>query len=221
MNVYDSMTLTDVQDMADLPGGPGGQEPYLMPGPPWLILGGTIAVLAALSSKGKPKVSGPGGEYAQYILPVGLVIGGYLVLKNFGLLGNNATSQDNAKTTAQVQATTQSSIDQATAAGGFATLSDAQVQGLADDIYTKGIDSTLDQDGIVNDVIQVNTTVDLLKLIQAFGTRNMSTGGVLCSLFRVNCTAVDLPSFIKGLLDAAHVQKINGFLSAQQINYQF
>lgn len=191
-----------------------------MPGPPWLILGGTIAVLAAISSKGKPRVSGP-GDYAGYILPIGLLVGGYLILNKLGLFGNNATSSDNAKTTAQVQSSTQSSIDQATAAGGFATLSDAQVQGLADDIYTKGIDSTVDQDGIVNDVIQVNTTVDLLKLVQAFGTRNMSTGGILCNIFRVNCTAVDLPSFIKGLLDAAHVQKINGFLSAQQINYQF
>jgi len=43
----------------------------------------------------------------------------------------------------------------------------------------------------------------------------------MCALLNINCNAIDLDSFLKGFLDQDHINKINGFLSAQNINYQF
>ena len=161
-------------------------------------------------------------DYNQFIVPGALLIGGYLLLKNFGIFNNN-TSAANAKTDASVKQSTAAALNQAAAQGDFATLTDAQCQGIATDIYTQGIATTVNQDQIEHDLIQANTLTDLLKIKQYFGTNPVNTGSWYnwCALFRVNCTAVDLDTFVKAVLDSDHLNSVNSYLSAQGINYQF
>ena len=156
-----------------------------------------------------------GNDYSGYILPAGLLIGGYFIAKNFGLFGSEANAGNNAQ------------IDSTTAAGVAAsinqdksnqTLSDATIAGMASSIFAL-------YDGEPSDirriVIQCNTTKDILKLAQAFGTKQISESSFsTCAFFGFNCQSVNLSGYLRAVLPAAEINVINNYFSAQHINYQ-
>ena len=161
--------------------------------------------------------------YEKYILPVAVVIGGYFLLKNFGLFGGGAGAQNAAGITTASAAGVAQSLAADKAAGGRATISSAQAAGAANNIYTAGVQDPVDQDTVVSQIIQANTLQDLLLIIQAFGTKQ--AGGTMCSIFggflSSVCGTYDLPSWVRTNLDADHMAQLNGYLSDQNINYQF
>jgi|SRR5277367_6147632 len=161
-------------------------------------------------------------EYEKYILPVGLLIGGYIILNKLGLFGSAANSSNNATTTQNNAATTQAALTAAKAAGGGQTVDDSILSGYATSIYQDGIASPVNMDNIVYTVINVNTLVDLLRLIQLFATKNVAESSFdTCSLLGFNCTSLDLGGFLNAVLDPTHLATINNYFSSQGINYKF
>jgi hypothetical protein len=162
-------------------------------------------------------------DYSKYILPVAVVVGGYFILKQFGVFGGGASAANQKSITDTASAGVNNSIAQAKAAGDFATLSDSEAAGLANQIYNAGVSDPVDQDTIQNSVIQANTLTDLLMIMKAFGTKQ--AGGFACSLFggmlSSTCGTYDMNSWITANLDQAHISTINTFLNNQGINYQF
>jgi hypothetical protein len=163
-------------------------------------------------------------EYEKYILPVGLVVAGYIILNKMGLLGGGANGSNNSTTAANNAAATKADLAAATSAGGFqsSSNSDTVLSGYATAIYQEGIQNPVDQDAIVYNVINVNTLVDLLRLIQLFATKQVAQSAWdTCSLLGFNCTALDLGGFLNAVLDAGHLATINNYLTNQGINFQF
>jgi hypothetical protein len=162
-------------------------------------------------------------DYAEYILPVAVVVGGYFILKQFGLFGGGAAAANANSITSTSAAGTAAAIAADNAAGGFATINQAQAAAIANSIFNAGVASPVDQDGIVQQIIQANTLQDLLLVVQSFGTKQ--AGGAMCSLFggflSATCGTYDLPSWVRASLDTAHIATVNGYLSNQGINYQF
>lgn len=109
------------------------------------------------------------------------------------------------------------------AAGHNPQYSDAQYNGWANEIYNAGISDPVNTDTIVRDLIQPVYLIDLLKIIEAFGIRNLNTGGAFnsCALLKINCNSLDLPSFIRIVLASQDIAKVNGYYSDQNINYNF
>jgi hypothetical protein len=161
--------------------------------------------------------------WEKYIIPAAVVVGGYFLLKNFGLFGGGAAAQNAQGITDSSAAGVNNAILQDKTAGGFATINTAQAAGIANNIYTAGVADPADQDGIVRQIIQANTLQDLLLIIKAFGTKQ--AGGVMCSIFggflSATCGTYDLPSWVRATLDYSHLATVNGYLSDQGINYQF
>lgn len=161
-------------------------------------------------------------DIAGYILPVGILVAGYFVGKRFGLFGGGANADNNATIDANNKAAIQAALDAAKNSGLGQTVTDAQLNGLATSIYQMGVQSTPDQDGIMYAVIQVNTLTDLLRLMQLFGTKQVAQSWFdTCSLLGFNCQSLDLPAFLRAVLDASHIATINSYLSNQKINYYF
>jgi len=182
---------------------------------PALIIGGGLLLF-------KKKKVGAAADYSKYIIPAGLLVGGYFVLKNFNLFGG--PSKANAQVVSSTSsASIQEAIDKEKAAGGFLTYDAANYASWANDIFTKGLISPIDQDSIVSDIIQANTLLDLLTVKKWFGTREANTGSwlSLCAVAQFNCTTLDFDSFVKLALDSAHINKVNGYLNDQNINYHF
>jgi hypothetical protein len=190
-------------------------------GVPWWVWVGAAGGLIYVASKpDRKRVSGAGSDYSKYIIPVAVVVGGYFLLKNFGLFGGTSAADQNAAgITAASQQGVADAISTDQASGGIATINQAQAAGIANTIFN----SMSDQDAIVRQLIQVNTLQDLLLTIQAFGTKQ--AGGAACSLFggimSSVCGTYDLPSFVRATLDNSHLATVNNYLSAQNINYQF
>lgn len=162
-------------------------------------------------------------DYAEYILPVGILVAGYFLLKNFGLFGGGAAAQNQASLTAASSAGVTTALAQAKAAGDNATLNASQAAAIANNIYTAGVADPVDQDTIQNQIIQANTLTDLLNIIQAFGTKQ--AGGTMCSIFggflSATCGTYDLPGWIRASLDAQHLSNVNTYFSNEGINYSF
>ena len=189
--------------------------------PWWVWVGGAGILLYAVSDK---KKSAAVGKTSDFIIPIALVVGGYLILKNLGLLGGSSAADQNTSATSQANTDAiNSSLASAQAAGDFATISAAQASGMANGIFNAGTSSPVDQDSIETILIEANTLTDLLMISQAFGTKN--AGGAACSLFggvmSSVCTQYTLNSFVKATLDAQHLQSVNSYLTNQGINYQF
>lgn len=158
-------------------------------------------------------------EYEKYIVPVALVVGGYLVAKKFGLFGSEANDNNNSQIDSTTAAGVNAALQAAQNAGDFATLSDSQIAGMASTIYTLGT-SDGDTDTIKYTVIQCNTLTDLLNLIKAFGTKNVATSSFsTCALLGFNCTSVNLSGFLRATLTADQMNQINGYFSSMGINY--
>lgn len=157
--------------------------------------------------------------YEKYIIPAAVVVGGYFILKQFGLFGGGAAAANQQGVASTSSAGAAAAINADKAAGGFATINQAQAAGIANNVFNS-IDN---QDNIVRQLIQVNTLQDLLLVIQAFGTKQ--AGGAMCNIFggflSATCGTYDLPSWVNANLDASHLSTLNGYLSDQGINYSF
>lgn len=160
-------------------------------------------------------------DYSKYILPVGLIVGGYLVLKHFDLFGDSANTANNNANDAATAAGVQSSINAAKAAGDIQTISDSQAAGIANAIFTAGIND--DPYTAKQQIIQVNTLTDLLKVIQAFGTKNAATDTFSsCYLLGLGCQNFNLSAwFHLPFMDSGTLAEINQYLSGVGINYYF
>jgi hypothetical protein len=157
-----------------------------------------------------------GSDYSGYILPAGLLIGGYLVAKNFGLFGSQSNNANNN----QVTTTTTDGINTAIQqnAGGTQTLSDAVLAGMADSIFS--LYGTDDPSDIRRIVIQCNTTLDALKLAKAFGTKEVAIDGFsTCAFFGFNCQSVNLAAYLRLVLPSTEINVINNYFSATGINF--
>jgi len=196
---------------------------YPVPGTGLAIVG-CCAAAAMMGQNSKNRNLGATKiDWQRLVVPAVLIGGGYFVLNKLGLFNKTGTTSNNQQTATSTAAGLQASLNTAKAQGDIQTIPDANLSSLANDIATKGLLSTPDQDGIQNDLIQVNTLTDLLKLKQYFGTRAANTGGPvsMCALFNINCDNLELDTFVKQTLDASHLNTVNGYLSAQNINYQF
>jgi hypothetical protein len=162
-------------------------------------------------------------DLEKYIIPVGVVVAGYLVLKNLGLLPGNAGAANASSIQSATASGVAQSLQAAKAAGDVATLSASGAASIANNIYNAGVADPVDQDTIENQIIQANTLTDLLNIIQAFGTKQ--AGGMMCSIFggflSNTCGTYDLAGWVRANCDQAHLNAINGYLSNQGINYQF
>jgi len=186
---------------------------------PLLLAGGAALVLvpALLSPAGKKKSV---GKASDWIIPAAVVVGGYLVINK--LIPSLSGSADNADNNDQVDANNSSavsaSLQQAVAAGGSQTLTDAKLSGMANSIF----ENYDNPDNIQNLVIQVNTSVDLFKLIQFFGTKKASLSAwSTCAFFGFNCQSFDMDSWLQAILTPVQLQTVNMYLSNQGINYYF
>lgn len=183
---------------------------------------GALAIGAYLLIK-SPKKKVGAVEYEKYILPVGILVGGYLVFSKLGLFEKTAGDQNANSVTDTTSSGVAASIQAAKNAGQSQTVSDSQAATLANEIYNAGVSDPVDMDTIQTAVIQANTQLDLLKIIQAFGTKK--GGGTACSIFgnllSSVCNTYDLGSWLRATLDASHIFSVNNYLSAQGINYQF
>lgn len=201
-----------------------------MPAINWLLVGGigVGAIVLMTMSKKKKKISGA----QDWILPLAVLgVGGYLVYELFqgnSPLSSQASNQDAQSVADSNAAGVAAALSQAAAGGDPATLNAAQTASIANTVWTLGSTAGSGQadqgtqGAIQNQIIQVNSLTDLLGVIQAFGTKKVSTGYFsTCNLLGFNCDAVGLAQFLHLVLDANHLATINGFLSATNINYQF
>jgi hypothetical protein len=164
-------------------------------------------------------------DWEQLIIPGAVLIGGYYLIKKTGLFSGpiTGTGQANAQTQAATAAANDASLKNAQNQGIVQTLTSSQLASLANDIYTQGLKDPPNQDQIQRDIIQANTLTDLLQMIKSFDTRPANTGSwlSLCALANIQCTSLDMATFVRLVLDQAHIQTVNGYLSDTGINYQF
>src|ERR1700722_8711123 len=201
-------------DFSSAPGmsGIGDVSTYL----PYIIGAGALALVLSGSKK---KVGST--DFSKYILPVGIVVGGYLILTNTGLFGSNANSGNNASIDTSTSQSVQASLNAAQASGDQATITSAQASGIAAAIYNAGIDP-VNMDAIQSSLMQVKTLTDLLLVIQAFGTKSASgSTWDSCSLLGINCQSYNLSAWVTLNCDASHLSAINNYFSSQGINYSF
>lgn len=159
-------------------------------------------------------------QWEKYIIPVGVVVGGYLLLKHFDLFGDSANTANNTGIDQSTAAGVDASIKAAQAAGDIATITDSQAAGIANAVYQAGIDH--DADTAKYQLIQVNTLTDLLKVIKAFGTKQAGDSFSMCSMFGIGCQAYNLSAWLHtDFMPAVVLNQINSYLSAQGINYYF
>jgi CarboxypepD_reg-like domain len=186
---------------------------------PMLLPYAAAAVGAAALLSKKKRIGDT--DYSKYIIPIGIVGAGIYILSETGLFGNSANAQNNNQVASGSVSSIASAISAEIAAGGFTTLTTANYQSLANDIYNNIQSGNPNQDQVVQDVIQSNTLLDWLYIKQAFGTKSFNTGSwlSLCAVAQVNCTTVDLDSALKATLDATHIATINNYFSSQGINY--
>ncbi len=195
---------------------------------PWLILGVLVALAASTGKTSRRKVAGLDIGWEKLLVSLGIAAGAYFlilrpILVKLGILSPGSTDQNAAA--GQSTSATATTISQLQAQGGpqaIATYSAANYSGWADDVYKQGTASTVNEDTIKWDVIQVNTLMDLLLLRQAFGNR--PAGGSFlstCQLLGINCPLYSLDTFLSAVLSQSTINSINGYLSSGGINYQF
>lgn len=98
--------------------------------------------------------------------------------------------------------------------------------GCAEDYVTCG---GTDEDAIKSVFEQMNTTCDVIQLVQAFGRRRQRTHDITTALTALNpfASADDYPTFelgawLKKELDSEEMQEyVNGVLQSKGINYRF
>lgn len=193
------------------------------------VPGTALAVIGACAScfmKPTLGIGKTGFDWTKLIVPGVVIAGGYLLVKNLGLL-DGASATNNSAIASQTANANQSALQQATAQGSSTTMSTAQYNSLATDIFNQGqsftgIVSSRAMDQIALDIQQCKTIADLLSLKIAFGVKQLPASfWSSCQWLNINCTAMDLDAFIKLNLDAGHLAQINSYLQGQGISYQF
>jgi hypothetical protein len=188
---------------------------------PWWAWAGAagITIYAISGGTSKKKMSGDSGS--AYIIPIGLVILAYFVLKNFNLFGPSAQSSNQSSIDTSTAAGAEASLVAAQAAGDIATLTASQAAGLADAIFQAGL--AHDAFTVKRQIIQCNTLTDLLLVIQAFGTKKADISSWSpCSTLGIFCQDYNLNAWLHTpFMDSGTLADINTYLSNQGINYQF
>jgi hypothetical protein len=159
-------------------------------------------------------------DYSGYILPAGIVIAGYLLLKHFDLLGDSANTANNNSTNAATTAGNAQAIAAEKANGGFAILTTSQAANIANAIYMAGVSDPVDEYTIQNQIIQADTTLDVLNIASAFGTKQAASSSFsLCATIGLNCQSYNLGGFLRAVLSQSTINTINNYFADQGINY--
>lgn len=168
---------------------------------------GPVAILAA--------IGGLGLLAWKYLLPS---------LQTGNSANNAATIDTNASASTASQAA-------AAAAGIQPTLNANEMAGIANQVYTLGANATDSSVlGSMNDQLtQVNNIADLNGVISAFGTKQVNasmSSYSMCSLLGYGCQALGLQAFVDLIYKSfdssgSYLETLNGYLSSQNINYQF
>lgn len=194
-----------------------------IPGTALAVICGACACAAPLPMLGK--IGAAKFDWTKLIVPGVVLAGGYLLLKNLGVL-DGQSSVNNADISARTGAANKNSLADALNQGSQKTMTDAQYQSLANDIYGQGLSflgpiSTRAMDQIVLDYQQCQTLADVLSLKIAFGVKGLPTSfWSSCTWLNINCTAMDLDTFVKLNLDADHIQQINNYFAGRGVNYK-
>lgn len=194
-----------------------------------VLLAGAGIALGALylthkSGKGKVGAAEGGGEkvdYGKYILPAGIVVVGYFVIKTVtNTLGLTETADQKAQREASQNAllNTMNTVLKTQSP----TMSDAELAALADRIYADlrspaPLFNTNDADDTVAALGMVQNTADVLKLIQFFGNRSQT-------LFGIPGPAMTLPQFVRTAShgpDSGQIDSLNAGYTAMGINWQW
>jgi len=170
-------------------------------------------------------------DYTPFILVGVLGVGGYFLWKSGffssgNALNNQAIANNNSASIA-------SDLAAAKQAGEVQQQSNSALQAIAASIYT-GLSqdiannitnlqaSETAQDAAVYQFSLIGSLVDLLLVIQYFGTKNIGTSFFsICQSLGLGCTAVGLQQYLDLTLDSDHIAQINQDLSGNGINYQF
>jgi hypothetical protein len=162
-----------------------------------------------------------GPNYAQYVLPVGMVLLGYFVIKQVtNTLGLTETADQKAQREASQNAllTTANQIY----ATQSPTMSDAEIAALADRIFADlrspmPLFNNNDPDDVVFALGTVKNTADVLKLITLFGSRSQT-------LFGIPGPAMTLPQFVRTAShgpDQGQIDSLNAGYAAMGIQWQW
>jgi hypothetical protein len=222
-------------DQESIAGFPDGSNAYVVPMIPagsgfQEIPGTALATICGLGCAAcmppSPILSGVKKfDWTSLIVPGVVIAGGYLLAKNIGLFGGAAAS-NNTAIAAQTAASNQQSLQQSISQGSPKTLTDAQYNSLATDIFNQGLSmvgqpSSRAQDQIALDFMTCQTTSDVYALKVAFGVKQAGDSfWSTCTWLNFNCTSYDLDSFVKASIDAAHLSQINNYFIGKGINYQ-
>jgi hypothetical protein len=168
-------------------------------------------------------------DYSKYILPAGLLLLGYGIYKT--IFGPSAGAQQNA---ANQTAVTQTDVTANTATLNQVlqtqspTFTASDFASAANSIFSWGQTGNVSSENMDNIewavLNTVNNAADWYSLIQAFGIKTVVSGSeweaILLPEALQSGHPDDLPTYLRGVLDAQHIAAINSFFSAQGINYQ-
>lgn len=196
--------------------------PFDVPGTGLMAMG--CAALAG-GLLGPGAIGKTGFDWTKLIVPGVVIAGGYLLAKNLGLL-NGASATNNTAISQQTAQANNAALNSALNQGYSKTLSDAQYNSIATDIFNQGQSftgsiSSRAMDQIVRDFMQMHNIADVLALKIAFGVKELPLSfWSSCQWLNINCTAMDLDTFTKLNLDADHIAQINNYFNGLQIAYQ-
>lgn len=186
----------------------------------WVGAAGVFIYVIGGDNPKKKKISGT-SDFSGYVIPLGVIVLAYLVLKNFDLFGPSAASTNATGIDTSTSAGVDNSLAAAQAAGDFATLSQSEAAGIADAIFQAGLQH--DAYTVKRQLINVNTLTDLLNVIKAFGTKKADVSSFSpCATLGIFCQSYNLNAWLHlPFMDSSSLADINNYLSAQGINYQF
>jgi GH24 family phage-related lysozyme (muramidase) len=193
---------------------------------PLLLVGAGVGIGAAYLMRSKRRRVGTTEgsshtNYAQYILPAGVLVLGYFVVRKFtNALGITETPEEQAQREASQDALLSTTTDVLRTQSP--TMSDAALAALADRIYADlrspvPLFNTNDADDAVAALGTVRNTADLLKLIAFFGTRSQT-------LFGIPGPAMTLAQFVRTAShgpDQSQIDGLNASYAAAGIQWQW
>lgn len=173
----------------------------------------------------KRKVSG----FSDYIIPLGVVGAIVFALYKMGIFngtatGTGANNKLNNDTTAATAA-----ADFATAGGASAqTISDTQINSMIGAIMsdisanTSIFSGSSYQNDIVDQMSNIGSLADLMRMYQLWGTRAVPTQEFnLCNTLDIDCSTVDLGTALHVTLTPAQLATVNQDLQGNGVNYVF
>lgn len=167
-------------------------------------------------------------DYSKFILPVALVIGGVYIIKKLNPFSGGPTGAENSTLDANEKAANAATLQQLASMGQHPSASDAQLQGLASQLWSLGTSensagkasqSVQDQ---MRDAIEsiVDNTADWISIKSYFGTKQAATTIFsTCYWLGTDCVAFNLDSFLQSALDEDHINDLNEYFQQQSIAY--